>query len=324
MAQVIRIYRHGDPSVLQVEELEAAMPAEGEVLIKHDAIGVNFVDTMVRDGRFPVALPAVLGFEGAGVITAVGSGVRRYEVGDRVGYFFAAGAYASERVIEEHAIVKLPDDLSSANAATFLAKGLTAWMGLRALHQLRSGEVVLVQGASGSVGSILSRWAKALGATVIGVAGSREKLANVRAGAHHALYASDAAFLDQVHAIAPGGVDVVFDLVGQATFDLSVSAVRDGGEIITIGAASGQPRIDQALLERRAISVKGGGMPQFVNERTIDEASSELFQAIRSGTFVDLDVVHYKLGDVAAAHLAIEKRYLQGIPVLIPSPPTRR
>lgn len=220
-------------------------------------------------------------------------------------------------------LIKLPDDLCTVNAATFLAKGFTAWMGLRALHQLRSGEVVLVQGASGGVGSILSRWAKALGATVIGVAGSQEKLAKVRAGAHHALYSGDPAFLDKVREIAPQGADVVFDLVGQHTWSLSLGAIRDGGEIIAIGAASGQPNVDGALLERRAISVKGGGVPQFVNMRTVGAASAELFDAIRSGTFADIDAVHFELREAAAAHRAIEKRTLQGLPVLIPPLATR-
>jgi len=163
------------------------MPGLGEVRITQDAIGGNFVDTMVRDGRFAVAFPAVLGFEGAGVITAVGSNVKNFTVGDRVGYFFSAGAYATEGIIQANALIRLPEDLSTVSTATFLAKGLTAWMALRALHQLRSGEVVLVQGASGSVGSMISRWARALGATVIGVAGTQEKLAKARAGAQHAL-----------------------------------------------------------------------------------------------------------------------------------------
>jgi len=319
MAQIIRIYQHGDPSVLQLEEAEVGNPDAGEVRIKQDAIGVNFVDTMVRDGRYPVALPTVPGFEGAGVITAVGSGVKNFAVGDRVGYFFSAGAYASDRIIEATALVQLPDDLSTVNAATYMAKGLTAWMALRALHQLRKDEVVLVQGASGSVGSMISRWARALGATVIGVAGTPEKLAKVRAGAQHALYAHDDAFPDKIRAIASGGVDVVFDLVGQASSSLSVGAVRNGGEIITIGAASGQPNMDRVILEKRSISVKGGGTPQFVNEHTIQEASAELFEAIRSGIFSDLNVVHYHLQYASAAHRAIEKRDLQGLPVLLPS-----
>lgn len=318
MTQMIRIQQHGGPDVMQVAEYEVSVPKDGEVLIRHDAIGVNFVDTMVRDGRYPVPLPVVPGFEGAGVITAVGPGVTEYVIGDRVGYFFSIGAYAGERVIEAKDLVRLPDDLCTVKAATFLAKGFTAWMGLRALHQLRSGEPALVLGASGAVGSMLSRWAKALGATVIGVASSKEKLAKVRAATHHALYSGDPEFFDKVRDIAPQGVDVVFDMVGHHTWNLALSGIRDGGEIIAIGAASGQPTVDEELLKRRGIVVKRGGTAQFVNESTIDVASAELFQVIRSGIFADMDVVHFELREAAVAHRAIEKRTLQGLPVLIP------
>jgi len=319
MAQVIRIHEYGAPKVLRDERDDVGDPGQGEVRIAQEAIGVNFVDTMVRSGSYPLPLPAIPGFEAAGTVTAVGPDVSGFAPGDRVAYFFAAGAYASERLIAAKHLVKLPDDICTFHAATFLAKGLTAWMGLRALHALKAGETVLVLGASGGVGSILSRWAKAMGATVIGVAGSRDKLAKVRAGTHHGLHAGDPALLERIRGIAPAGVDVVFDLVGSATSALAVDAVRDGGDIVSIGGASGEQRYDTARLQARAVHVLRGGTPQFVNATTVGTATEELFAAMRSGIFRDLDVVHFELREAALAHQAIAARSLHAIPILVPS-----
>ena len=318
MAKIVRIHEHGAPSAMRFETEDVRPLATGEVRLRQDAIGVNYVDTMVRDGRFAMPLPLVLGFEGAGVVTSIGPGVTDCSIGDRVGYFFSAGGYASERAIAAGSLIALPHDITTEQAATFLAKGLTAWMGLRALHRLGRGDVVLVQGASGGVGSILSRWAMAFGATVIGVAGSAGKLDKVRAGAHHALHSEDPRFLEEVRKIAPEGVDVVYDFVGEATFPQSVAAVRDGGMILTIGAASGRPQPDARVLEDRGIEVKGGGTPQYVNAETVAKASAELFAAIRAGTFDDLAVVCYPLAEAAQAHRDIGARNLVGIPILLP------
>jgi NADPH2:quinone reductase len=318
MAQVIRMYEIGAPDVLRVEHEDVGLPGPGQVRMAQDAIGVNFVDTMERTGRFPVTLPAIPGFEGAGTVTHIGEHVNGFAPGNRVAYFFAAGGYASERLISADALVKLPPDICTFHAATFLAKGLTAWMALRALHPLRAGETALVIGASGAVGSVLSRWAKSLGATVLGVAGSREKLAKVRAGAHHAFHSGDPAIAQKIRAVAPDGVDVVFDFVGAATSALALQSVRDGGDIVAIGAASGAALDEPAEVARRDVRIMRGGTPQFVNAGTIDVASAELFSLMRAGTFSDLDVVHFELADAVAAHRAIEARSLSGIALLVP------
>jgi NADPH2:quinone reductase len=162
MNKVIRVYQYGPPAVLKVEEEPGGNPGQGQVRLRHEAIGVNFVDTMFREGTFTLPLPFVPGVEGAGVVEALGPGVSNLTIGDRVGCFFAPGSYASVRIISAEALIKLPDDISTEQAATILAKGLTAWMGIRAIYQLKAGEKVLVQGASGGVGLLVSRWAKAL------------------------------------------------------------------------------------------------------------------------------------------------------------------
>ncbi|SAK57023.1 alcohol dehydrogenase [Caballeronia temeraria] len=308
----------GAPDVLRVEHEDIGLPGPGQVRLAQDAIGVNFVDTMVRTGRFPVTLPAIPGFEGAGTVTHIGAEVNGFAPGDRVAYFFAAGGYASERLISADALVKLPPDICTFHAATFLAKGLTAWMALRALHRLRAGEMALVVGASGGVGSILSRWAKSLGSTVLGVSGSRDKMAKVRAGAHHAFHAGDPAIAQKIDALAPDGVDVVFDLVGAATPTLALELVRNGGDIVAIGAASGNALDESADAARRNVRIMRGGTPQFVNARTIDAASAELFSLMRAGTFSDLDVVHFELADAVSAHRAVEARSLSGVALLVP------
>lgn len=317
MAKIIRIYEHGGPEVLRVESAEVGEPGHGQVKIRQEAIGVNFFDTMLREGSVNSPLPLVLGSEAAGVVEAVGPGTKGLSIGDRVGYFAAAGAYATERLIDATSLISLPQDISNELAAGFLAKGLTAWMGIRALHNITPGDVVLVQGASGNVGSILSRWAKASGATVIGVAGSKDKLDKVRAGADYAVFSQAPEALAEIRAVAPAGVDVVFDFVGRATAQLSAAAVRAEGKIAAIGAASGQSSLDVAELSRRGVEVVSGGVPQYVNSSTVGKASGQLFQAIRDGVFHDLNVSRYAFTDAARAHEDMAARKLAGLAVLL-------
>lgn len=318
MTTVIRVHQYGPPTALQVEEEHLGAPAAGQVRLRQDAIGVNFVDTAFRDGSFGVPLPFVPGVEAAGVVEAIGPGVSAFAVGDRAGYFFAPGGYAAARVIDASSLIRLPDDIPTDVAAALMAKGLTSWMGLRALYQLKAGETVLVQGASGGVGSMLSRWARALGATVIGTAGSAEKLEETRGAVDHALRSDDPDLAAKVRALAPDGVDVVYEFVGRVTFGASVAAVRDGGAILTIGAASGPPSIDQALLATRGIRVAGGGMPQYVKGAAVATATGELFDAYRKGVFGEIEVARYPIAEAARAHEDIAARRRSGLPILVP------
>lgn len=316
MATVIRIREHGGPDVLRVEEQVVGSPGTGTVRLRQEAIGINAVDALVRSGSYPLGLPAIPGFEAAGIVEEVGAGVSGFSPGDRVAYFFAEGGYATESIVDAASLVQLPDDITTEVAGTFLAKGLTAWMGLRALHQLTDEDHVLVLGASGSVGSIISRWARSLGANVIGVAGSAGKLDRVRAGATHGVLASDPDALRQIRDYAPDGVDVVYDFVGNATFDLAAGSVRDGGTIAAIGQASGGSAASSELA-RRGVQIRGGGMPQFVRGQTVPIATGELWAAYRAGTFEDLEVSRYPLAEIARAHADLAARRLAGIPVAI-------
>ncbi|MGF0524533.1 zinc-binding dehydrogenase [Agrobacterium pusense] len=189
-------------------------------------------------------------------------------------------------------------------------------MGMRGLHDLKSTETVLVLGASGSVGAILSRWARSLGATVIGVAGSRNKFDRVAAGSTHAFHAGEPDIAAKIRAIAPDGVDIVYDLVGRATFALGASSVRDGGVIAAIGAATGQPAQAPDLV-RRGVAVRSGGTPQYVRGPAVETATSELWDALRSGIFSDLETTRYPFDEIARAHDDMDNRRLSGLPVLI-------
>lgn len=312
------VFEHGSASKIRIRLVDAKPPGEGEVSMLQSAIGINQADAMLREGKFGFPLPTVLGFEGAGVVTQVGPNSDPFQVGDRVAYHFSVGAYASERTISTKHLVLLPEDITFLQAATFLAKGLTSWMALRMLHDTRPGDTVLVMGASGSVGSILTRWAKAMGAIVIGVAGSDRRLKVVQKGAHHAFSANDSDLLCKVLQVAPNGVDLAIDFVGKATFDIAAELTRLNGKILTLGSISGAPTSSSALTAAKNIAVIGGGTPNYVNQYNVTCVASSLFQAIRNGTFQDLQPASYCIAKAAQAHADLENRCVNGIPVLIP------
>jgi NADPH2:quinone reductase len=317
MSTTIRFHQYGSPDVLTAEQEEVGMPGPMQVRLRHEAIGVNFIDTAFRQGVFPMALPGVTGVEGAGIVDAVGADVQSIRAGDRMAYFLAPGSYAEVRLIDAANLIRSPDDLSSAEIATVLTKGLTAWAALNGFHQLKAGETVLVQGASSNVGWLVSRWARARGARVIGTAGSAAKQAALAGSVDHVLPSGSDDLAAQVRALAPGGVDVVYEFVGKATFAASAAAVRDGGTIVTIGAASGAPAVDQAALDRRNVRVVGGPMAQHVQDR-VAQASDEVFDAYRKGVFGDFKATAYPLVKAAAAHEDIASRRKSGPMILVP------
>jgi NADPH2:quinone reductase len=317
MTTTIRFHQYGAPDVLVAEDEQVGNPSPGQVRLRQEAIGVNFIDTAFRQGIFPMALPGVTGVEGAGVVEAVGEGVEGIGVGDRMAYFLAPGSYAEVRLVNATDLTRIPDDLSSAEVATVLTKGLTAWAGLNGFYPLKAGETVLVQGASSNVGLLLSRWAKARGARVIGTAGSEDKRVALLGSVDHALLSGSDDLAEQVLQLAPDGIDVVYEFVGKATFAASVAAVRDGGTIVTIGAASGAPVVDQATLSARRIRVVGGPMAQHLQGHTA-EAINEVFDAYRSGLLGTFKATTYALKNAAEAHADIAARRKSGPMILVP------
>lgn len=322
MNQQIRITETGQPSVMRPEAAPAiGRPGRGQVHLRHEAIGVNFVDTLFRSGAFNVPLPLAMGVEGAGEVVAVGEGVTNVQPGDRAAYFFSFGAYAGERLIEAQHLVRLPREIASDTAAATFTKGLTAWMMLFGAHRLQSGETVLVHAAAGGVGSMVARWARALGATVIATVGSDDKAALVRSwGISHVLDAGDPQLAEKVRALNGGrGVDVAYELVGKTTFAQSVLALRDGGHLVHVGNASGNPAVDKAALAARGIRYVQPSTVQYVGERQeLELASATLFAAMKDGVFGEVAPTRYRLQDAVRAHEDIEARRLSGAAILVP------
>ncbi len=316
MAEVVRVHAPGPPSAMRHELVDVGAPCIGEVRLSQVAIGVNTIDRLSRDGRYPLPMPLVLGFEGAGVVEAIGADTPGFALGDRVAYFFSAGAYATQRLIEARSLVRLPADISLEQAAAFLAKGLTAWMAVRALRPLAPGQSVLLLGASGRVGSIIARWARALGVQVIGVAGSASARPNADLGCDVFLSTRDPNIAAKVRAWAPDGVDVVIDLVGRATAPLAGASVRDQGLILAIGAASGAPFGDDPLLARRGVTVRRAGAPDYFRTHNLAEAADDLFEALRQGVFADLAIAAYPFAEARRAHEDLDRSRIAGLPIL--------
>ncbi|MGH7207096.1 MAG: quinone oxidoreductase family protein [Nitrospiraceae bacterium] len=323
MNHQVRIYKSGSPVVLSYEKVASSIgePGNGQVRIRHDAIGLNFVDTMFRDGTFDVPLPFSMGVEGAGVVESVGPDVVNFSVGDRVAYFFSFGAYSDTRLIDAEALVKLPGDISTMQAAALITKGFTAWMLLKRVHVIQPGEKVLIHGAAGGVGTLLAPWAKALGADVIATVGSSAKVMDVQKhGIEHVLSSADVDLAKKVRQITQGqGVDVVYELVGRATFGASVMALRDGGHLIHAGNASGHPVVDREALAAMSIRYDQPSTAQYVKGH--DElalATSDLFDAVRRGIFGEIKAARYPLRDVVRAHEDLAARRISGSAILIP------
>lgn len=317
MTTTIRFHQYGGPDVLQVEDEQVGAPAAGQVRLRHEAIGVNFIDTMFRQGAFPVPLPSVPGVEGVGIVEALGAGVAGIKVGQRMAYYLAPGSYTQQRLIAAEHLVPVPDDLSAEQVAAVLTKGLTAWAGLNGYYQLQAGQTVLVQGASSGVGNLLARWAKARGAVVIGTAGSPEKRAALASAIDHVLPSEAPDLAAQLKRLVPQGVDVVYEFVGKATFAATLAAVRDGGTIVSIGAASGAPEFDKGEVARRQIRMVGGPMASHLQGR-VGEATAAVFDAYRRGLFGAVPATRYALKDAAQAHTDIAERRKAGSLVLIP------
>jgi NADPH2:quinone reductase len=320
MSAVVRLYEPGGPDTLRYESETVGQPAAGQLRIRQEAIGVNFVDTYFRSGRFPLpGLPAVIGGEGAGVVDAVGAGVESISVGDRIGYYFSLGAYAESRLLPAADTIPLPHDLGSAKAASLLAKGLTAWGRLHRVHAVRPGDVVLVTGATGGVGSLLATWAQHLGAAVITPVASQDRVeAALALGLQHVVVAGTGQLADSLSAVG-GKADVVYDLVGRATFTEAVSALRDGGTLDLIGSPSGDPDIDTAALASRGIRITRSSTGEHLPDRaTMLRASADLFQAWHDGAFGKRLVRTYPLAEAAQAHRDLEAGTPEAATVLLP------
>jgi NADPH2:quinone reductase len=299
-------------------------PGPGQIRIRHGAIGLNYIDTYQRSGLYPLALPAVLGMEAAGTVEAVGEGVTRFHVGDRAGYANgSSGAYAEAAIIAEGRAVKLPGHISDETAAAVMLKGLTVEMLVQRCYSLKQGQTALVHAAAGGVGGMLVQWAKAIGATVIGTAGSETKLALALShGADHVLPTDDPAWPDKVRGLTGGrGVDVVYDGVGKATADGSLKSLAKRGWLILYGGASGPaPPIDPlALMRGGSLFLTRPSLFDYTADTLeLDAAARDLFGMLASGAVKPEIGQRFALKDAAEAHRALEARATTGSTLLIP------
>jgi NADPH2:quinone reductase len=323
MTRAIRFDSFGGPEVLQYREVELAEPSEGEARVAHRAIGLNFIDVYHRIGLYPLSLPSGLGGEGAGVVTAVGSGVTHVAPGDRVAYTAPAplGSYADERVVAAKWLVKLPASLSEETGAAMMLKGLTAWYLLKRSFRVSAGDWILLYAAAGGVGLIAAQWARHLGARVIGVVGNDAKRELALAhGCEQVLIDGDD-IAQRVREIAGGGVPVVYDSVGRTTFYQSLDCLRPHGTLVSFGNSSGkvEPFGLQELTKRGSLYVTRPTLYDFIRERPALEAGAAELFALVEREHVKIEVNQtYALHNAAQAHRDLEARRTTGCTVLIP------
>ena len=324
MPHAIRIHAHGGPEVLRWEEIDVPVPGKGEVLLRHSAIGLNFIDCYERSGLYPGTLPQILGREGAGVVLALGRGVKGLEEGDRVAYASgSSGSYGEQRVLTADRLVKIPDGVSDRLAAASMLKGMTAQFLLRRTYRVKKGTVVLIHAAAGGVGLIAAQWARHLGATVIGVVGSEAKAAVAREhGCHEVIVSAPGELAARVKALTRGkGADVVYDSVGKDTFFASLDSLRPLGMMVTYGNASGPvpPIAPLELSKRGSLFLTRPTLFHYIARRAdLEKAAQELFDVIGSGA-VRIEIGQtYPLRDVAQAHRDLEGRRTVGSTVLLP------
>lgn len=323
MTRVVAINRTGGPEVLSVEDWPVGQPGPGQALIEQKAIGLNFIDTYQRSGLYPMALPFVGGNEGAGVVRAVGPDVTAVKVGDRVCYQGQTGAYAAERLAAVEKLVPIPDGIDDETAAAVILKGLTAYYLLFKTWPVEAGQTILWHAAAGGTGLIATQWAKALGATVIGTAGSPEKVALAKAhGCDHAIDYRAEDFPARVREITGGrGVDVVYDGVGKATFEGSLDCLRPRGLLASFGNASGVVSIPDltALARKGSLYVtRPTGAHYFTKREDLLEGAEALFGAIKSGAIKVEIGGRFGLEEAEKAHRALEGRETMGSVVLTP------
>lgn len=325
MTKAIRIYETGGPEVLRWEDDDPGKPEAGEALVRHEAVGLNFIDVYHRTGLYPLpSLPAVPGLEGAGIVEDIGEGVSEVAVGDRVAYAAVPpGAYAEIRRIPAHRLVKLPESIPTRQGAAMMLQGMTARYLLKGCYDVKKGDVILIHAAAGGVGSIVCQWAKHLGATVIGTAGSPEKAEIARAnGCDHPILYSDEDFAAKTQQITGGkGVDVVYDSVGQATFMKSLDCLRPMGMLVSFGQASGSvPPVDLSVLAAKgSLFLTRPSLMTYTAEREdLLVHAQDLFKVVLSGA-VKIEVKQtYPLAETARAHRDLEARKTTGSTILIP------
>lgn len=325
-AFAIRIHEYGNPEKLVYEEIEVPAPGPDEVQIHQHAIGVNYLDTYNRRGVFPMPeLPWGLGVEGAGMVTAVGEGVKRFSVGDRVAYASRPiGSYATVRNLAVDLLLHLPDEVSFDQAAAATLQGLTAHMLVNRVTNLQPGDTALVHAAAGGLGSLLTQWLKYEGCHVIGTVGSEAKAAvALNQGCDHAILYNEEPFVDAVLRLTTGkGVDAVFEGLGGQVFHDSLTILKPFGHLVNLGqVAQGLPAVELSELGPvRSLTVSVPGVFAYMtNHPDLQEAGDTLFGMIARGQLRVNIGQEFLLSDAAQAHRALQDRKTIGSVILKPN-----
>jgi len=324
MAGVVRVHKTGGPEVLQFEQAEIGRPGPGQARLRQTAVGLNFIDVYFRSGLYPPpSLPFTPGMEGAGVVEEVGEGVTDIAAGQRVAYAGPIGAYAEERLVPADRLVPVPDGITDEQAAAMMLKGLTAHYLLRRTFRVERGQTILFHAAAGGVGLIACQWAKHLGATVIGTVGSEQKAELARAhGCDHPIRYDQEDLVARVREITGGkGVPVVYDSVGQSTFQKSLDCLAPLGMMVSFGQSSGKvPPLDTGILAQKgSLYLTRPTLVNYVAARAdLLSAAKELFEVVQSGA-VRIEIhQRFALRDAAEAHRALEGRKTTGSSILQP------
>ena len=324
MVAVVRVHEYGGPEVLKYKQVDLPAPAAGELRVRQTAIGVNYIDTYFRSGHYKAPqLPFVAGNEGAGEVTAIGSGVSGFAVGDRVAYVAALGCYAAERNVPAAVAVKLPSGVSDEQAAAMMLKGMTVEYLLHRSYKVQKGDTILVHAAAGGVGLLLTQWAKHLGATVIGTAGSDEKAALAKeAGCDHVILYRTEKFAQRVKEITDGALcAAVYDGIGKDTVVDSLDCLRPLGILVNYGSASGAPEnFNLGLLAAKgSLYVTRPTLNTFTAKREwLEEIAGNLFKVVADGTVKVTINKRAKLSEAADVHRALEGRETTGSSIMTP------
>jgi NADPH2:quinone reductase len=318
MVHAIRFHKAGGPEVLEWDDVQVGKPGQGEARVRHTAIGLNYVDTYVRSGLYPAALPSGLGAEAAGIVEEVGPGVTDIKAGDRVAYGNSPlGAYSEARVMPAHRLIVLPKGITDQQGAAMMLKGLTAQYLIRQIFKVKKGDTILWHAAAGGVGLIACQWAKSLGATVIGTVGSDEKAKLAKAhGCEHVIIYTREDFVERVKELTKGEkVPVVYDSVGKDTFMKSLDCIRPHGLMCNFGQASGPiGPIDLGIFgQKGSLFYTRPTLGTYAAKREDMVAmADDLFKAVTSGA-VKIEVNQtYPLKDAAQAHRDLQSRKTTG------------
>lgn len=322
--KAIRFAKTGGPEVLSYEDVDLPAPGDGQVRVRHTAIGVNFIDTYHRSGLYPLPLPSGLGMEAAGVVEALGTNVTTLRVGDRVGYCAGVvGSYAEAVNAPAARLIKLPAGVSDEVAAASMLKGMTAQYLLKRTYPVKGGQTILFHAAAGGVGLIAGQWAKHLGVTAIGAVGSDDKFALARENGYaHVINTRDAGWPRKVRELTGGaGVPVVYDSVGKDTFMGSLDCLSVRGLMVSFGNASGAvPAFEPGILSAKGslYLTRPTLMHYTITPRELQETADDLFGVIASGVVKIAIHQRFKLADARRAHEALHSRGTTGATILTP------